>query len=126
PRALQAIRSAFWLRVALGLVSIAFTAAFPWLVSRWIFGSADRPGLALLAACGVLGDLLLRSALGYFQVSERFGPFMIADIVWQMARTIAVVALAARHLLSAQSAIILYAVAPYVAYSVATTILPRD
>jgi O-antigen/teichoic acid export membrane protein len=126
PRALEVIRSAFWLRTGLGLLSIACAAAVPWAVSYAVFGSADRRALAVLTAAGILGDLLLRSALGYFQVSERFRPFMAVDVVWQLGRTVAVVALVVARVLSANTAILIYVVAPYVAFAVALTMLPRD
>jgi O-antigen/teichoic acid export membrane protein len=126
PRALRVIRSAFWLRTGLGVASIAIAGAVPWLISGVIFGSADHRGLAVLCAVGILGDLLLRSALGYFQASERFVPFMLTDVVWQLGRAAAVVSLWALGWLSAPSAILLYVLAPYVAFLFAVVLLPRD
>ena len=41
--ALDVIRSAFWMRIVMGLLSIAFAAALPWVAATVIFGSADRP-----------------------------------------------------------------------------------
>lgn len=126
PRALEVIRSAFWLRVAVGLMSAVVAAAVPWLISWAVFGSADRRGLAVLTGAGILGDLLLRSALGYFQVSERFGPFIATDMLLQLGRSAAVAALVFLHLMTAHSAIVLYVSAPYVAFGFAWLMLPRD
>lgn len=125
-RALEIIRSAFWLRVALGAVSIAFTAAVPWVISRVVFNSREYRGLALLTAIGILGDLLLRSALGYFQAAERFGRFMWIDVVWQLGRVAAVVALVVLGWLTACSAILLYVFVPYIAFGIALFLLPAD
>jgi O-antigen/teichoic acid export membrane protein len=124
--ALNVIRSAFTLRTGLGVLSILITAAVPWGISWVIFSDFDHRRLALLTAAGILGDLLLRSALGYFQVSERFGPFMAIDVVWQLGRAVAAVALVAIHRLTADTAIILYVIAPYVAFIAATAMLPSD
>src|SRR5205823_4620269 len=98
----------------------------PWAVAWLVFGDRYRTNLAMLTAAGILGDLLLRSALGYFQVSERVKPFMIVDVVWQLGRAAAVVILVAMHRLNATTAVALYVVAPYVAFAVATVMLPGD
>ncbi|HSV14399.1 MAG TPA: oligosaccharide flippase family protein [Tepidisphaeraceae bacterium] len=126
PRALDVIHSAFWLRVALGVLSIALAAAAPSLIARVVFDDPALTHLALWTATGILGDLLLRSALGYFQVAERFGPFMLVDVVWQVGRAAAAVVLVVMHLISTQTAIMLYVIAPYVAFLVALIMLPRD
>jgi O-antigen/teichoic acid export membrane protein len=126
PRALDVIRSAFWLRVLLGALSIALAALLPSLIARVVFDDPSLRDLALWTAAGILGDLLLRSALGYFQVAERFGRFMLVDVVWQLGRAAAVVALVIMHLLTAQTAIMLYVIAPYVAFGVALVLLPAD
>src|SRR5579862_6876444 len=90
PAALEVIRSAFWLRVGLGGLSVAFAAELPWAASAMIFGGPDHHRLAVATAVGILGDLLLRSVLGYFQVSERFRSFMVVDAIWQLGRAGAV------------------------------------
>jgi O-antigen/teichoic acid export membrane protein len=126
PAALEVIRAAFWLRGGAGLASLAVTAAVPWIISRLIFNSSHFAALALLTAAGVLGDLLLRSALGYLQVSERFGPFLAVDAVWQLARTGAAVGLVLTHRLTATTAAGLYVASPYLAFVAALLLLPSD
>jgi O-antigen/teichoic acid export membrane protein len=126
PRAIALVRSAFWLRVLFGLVPIVFAAAMPWAASYLIFRSTDYRQLAVLTACGVLGDFFLRSALGFFQVSEAFARFIAVDIVWQAGRAIVVVGLVATGTLSATTAVLVYVAAPYVAFAVAIFLLPRD
>ena len=79
----------------------------------------------MLTAIGILGDLLLRSALGYFQVSESFGRFMAVNAVWQLGRAGAVVILFAGHVLTADTAIVLYVAAPFAAFIAAAAMLPR-
>ncbi len=75
---------------------------------------------------GVLGDFLLRSALGFFQVSEQFDRFLIVDAVWQLGRVVVVVALVMLHRLTAPAGIAVYVIAPYVAFAVAFWLLPTD
>jgi len=126
PTALDVIRSAFWARIAMGALSIAFAAALPWLAASVIFGSTDHPRLAIATAVGILGDLLLRSALGYFQVSRRFRSFLVVDAVWQLGRAAGVGALFALRILTARTAIELYVAVPYIAFLAAMLILPGD
>ncbi len=126
PRALEIIRSAFWVRVGLGGLAIAMASAIPWVVAWLVFQDPRFRFLAVLTAAGVLGDLLLRSVLGFFQLSERFVPFILTDAVWQLGRTAAVVALVMLNLLTARNAILLYVIAPYAAFAIAAVMLPRD
>jgi O-antigen/teichoic acid export membrane protein len=126
PRAVEIIRSAFWLRACLGIISIAVTAAVPWLISTVVFGSRNLHNLAMLTALGILGDLLLRSALGYFQVSERFAAFMVIDCIWQLGRAAAVVIFVVFNMLRVETAVFIYIALPYIAFVVATVVLPSD
>ncbi len=126
PRALQLIRSAFWLRVVIAGLMLLSACAIPSLTSNVIFGSPELRGLAVLTVAGVLGDFLLRSGLGYFQVAESFGRFMAVDAVWQLGRVITAVALYMTHNLTAPTGIAMYVAAPYVCFAVAWFLLPRD
>jgi O-antigen/teichoic acid export membrane protein len=125
-RALAIFRAAFWMRVAIGAASIFFAAALPAAASWLIFGKTDYGLLALLTAFGVLTDLLLRSAFGYFQVAGRFSSFMTVDAVWQVGRLAAVVVLIALGALTLQRAVSVYVAAPLVAFLIGAIMLPRD
>ncbi len=126
PRALAVVRSAFALRGAVGLATVAVATAVPWAASRAVFHTVDHRRLAVLTAAGVLGDLLLRSALGYFQVARTFGRFLAVDVVWQVGRTGAVLALLATGRATAAAAVAVYVAAPYAAFAVALLLLPGD
>ncbi len=126
PRALATVRAAFAVRGGVGLACVAVAAVVPWAASWLVFKSVDHRGLAVLTAAGILGDLLLRSTLGYFQVAETFGRFLAVDVVWQLGRAAAVAALAAAGGLSAASAVGVYVAAPYLAFAVGLALLPRD
>ena len=114
PRALAVVRAAFWLRASLGLLPVLPALFMPAVLSWLVFGQTDHRRLALLTAIGIGGDLLLRSTLGFFQVSRRFGPFLLTDVVWQLGRSIVMVTLAAAGVLSADGAVSIYIIAPYV------------
>jgi O-antigen/teichoic acid export membrane protein len=124
--ALELIRSAFWLRVLIALALLLVATTVPSLASRAIFASPELRALAVLTIAGVLGDFLLRSALGYFQVSQQFNRFLAVDAVWQLGRVAVVVILAMLHRLTAPTGIALYVIAPYVSFLVAFPLLPRD
>ncbi len=119
PRALAVVRSAFAVRAAVGLATLAVAAAVPWAASWAVFHTVDCRRLAVLTAAGVLGDLLLRSTLGYFQVAQTFGRFLAVDVVWQLGRTAAVAALLASGRATAGAAVAAYVAAPYAAFAVA-------
>ncbi len=108
------------------MAGIALAAAVPWAASWAIFDTVDQRRLAILTAVGVLGDLLLRSVLGYFQLAETFGRFLAVDVVWQLGRATAVVALVVAGRLDALSAVMVYVFAPYVAFAVGWVLLPGD
>ena len=126
PRALAVVRAAFWLRAGLGVLPIVPALLMPAVLSWLVFGETDKRLLALLTAIGMGGDLLLRSSLGFFQVSRRFGPFLLTDIVWQLGRSFVMVVLAVAGVLTAGWAVGIYIIAPYVAFSVAMFLLPGD
>jgi O-antigen/teichoic acid export membrane protein len=125
-KALQLVRSAFWLRVLIGALVLLAAILLPGLASESLFGVADLHDLAMLTAAGVLGDFLLRSALGYFQIDQKFGRFMAVDSVWQGGRVVVVLLLLMLHKLTAESAVALYVFAPYAAFAVAWFLLPSD
>jgi O-antigen/teichoic acid export membrane protein len=126
PRALDLIRSAFWLRAGIAMLLLLLAVLFPSIVSRIVFDSPLLRGLAVLTLAGVLGDFLLRSSLGYFQVAEQFGRFLAVDAVWQLSRMIVVLILIATEHLTASAGIALYVLAPYLAFGVAIFLLPED
>ena len=126
PAALQLIRSAFWLRVLIGAVVLLAIVAVPPFASQHMFGRSDYQLLVILTAAGVLGDFLLRSALGFFQIGEQFRKFMAVDSVWQGGRVVAVLTLVLMHRLTPVSAVGLYVIIPYAAFVIALLILPND
>ena len=126
PAALQLVRSAFWMRVLIGALVLFAAVVLPGFVSRGLFGQSNFHHLAMLTAAGVLGDFLLRSALGYFQIDQKFGRFMAVDSVWQGGRVAVVLLLVLLHRLNPTSAVALYVFAPYAAFLVAWVLLPRD
>jgi O-antigen/teichoic acid export membrane protein len=126
PGALAVIRSAFWLRTIIALLLLVPAILLPSVFARIVFASPLLRGLAVLTVAGVLGDFLLRSCLGYFQVSEQFGRFLAVDAVWQFSRVVAVLFLIATNRLTAASGVALYVIAPYLAFLVALPLLPGD
>jgi O-antigen/teichoic acid export membrane protein len=123
---LQLVRSAFWIRVAIGLLILLAALALPALASRVIFNRPDFQVIAIFTFAGVLGDFLLRAGLGYFQIGEQFGRFMAVDSVWQGGRVVAVLSLVLFHKLTPRSAVVVYVLAPYVAFAFAWLLLPAD
>ena len=126
PRLLQLLRSAFFLRAVIGTAVLLFALVLPALASRAMFSNPNFRAIASLTAAGVLGDFLLRSALGYFQIGERFGRFIAIDAVWQTTRVVAVVTLVLLHRLTDANAVAIYVIAPYIAFAVGWLLLPAD
>lgn len=126
PQAMRLVHAAFWMRVGIGALVLIAAIVAPQTASRALFNRPDLRSLAILVAAGVLGDFLLRSVLGFFQISEQFGRFMAVDFVWQFGRVVVVLALFFMHKLTAIYAIGLYVAAPYAAFIVAWILLPPD
>ena len=126
PGLVRLLRSAFFLRLIVGMAVLIFALVLPGLASRAMFGNPDFRAVAMLTAAGVLGDFLLRSVLGYFQIGERFGRFVAVDAIWQAVRVIAVVVLVLLHRLRDESAVAIYVIAPYIAFSFGWFLLPSD
>jgi len=125
-RAISIARAAFAIRTLFGALSLLASALFPTAIAWMLFGNRDLTDLALLTGFGILTDLLLRSAAGFLQASERFGPFITVNSIWQIARAGAIVALILVGMITARSALAIYVFAPLVAFLVAIPFLPRD
>jgi O-antigen/teichoic acid export membrane protein len=126
PALLQLLRSAFFLRLVIGMAMLLLALAVPSLASGAMFSNPNFKAMAVLTAAGVLGDFLLRSALGYFQIGENFGRFIAVDAVWQSVRVVAVVLLVLLHRLTDRSAVAIYVFAPWIAFAAGWFLLPAD
>jgi O-antigen/teichoic acid export membrane protein len=126
PAALTLVRSAFIVRVGLGLAIILLTAAFPAFFALLMFRDSSLVNLVLLTSLGILTDLLLRSVAGFLQASEDFGRFMVVNATWQTLRAGAIIAVVLLGAATAFSALAIYASAPLVACMVGVALLPRD
>jgi O-antigen/teichoic acid export membrane protein len=124
-RGMAIVRTAFSVRAAFGAIALLIAATVPAGVSVLMFRSRNFPDLALLTGFGILTDLLLRSAAGYLQASERFGQFMTVNATWQLIRSIGIALLSALTIASATQAVAIYVAAPLIAFLVALPLLPR-
>jgi O-antigen/teichoic acid export membrane protein len=126
PRGLDVIRAAFWIRVGAGTALGVLGALAAPVLARTYAGGAENAGLVVLAATGVLGDLLVRSALGYFQAAGVFSRYLAVEAVMQVGRFVAVATLAALGLLSVGATLVILVAAQFVAFAVGLALLPRD
>jgi O-antigen/teichoic acid export membrane protein len=126
PRAIALVRSAFWLRLVLGgSAALAVVLAAPWLAERFL-DSAGLADLVVLAAAGIVGDLLMRAGLVYFQAGAEFRRFILVDGIGQLGRAALIGALIATGELNARTAVAIYVVTPFVAFAVALALAPGD
>ena len=126
PRGLDVIRAAFWIRTGVGGVLALLGALAAPLLARTYLGGAEHAGLAVLAAAGVLGDLLVRSAMGYFQAVGVFTRYLAVEATLQLGRFTAVVVLAALGMLGVGAALTVLLGAQALAFVVGLALLPRD
>ena len=70
PKALQLIRSAFWLRVLIGSLVLIAAVVLPTLASRTLFNRPDFHQLAMLTAGGVLGICCCGRHWGIFRSTK--------------------------------------------------------
>ena len=126
PRALSIIRSAFLTRIAFGAAAFAGIMLLSDNLSIWFMDGTDPGILFILTGFGVIGDLLGRSVLNYFQANEFFGRYVIIEAVVQIGRFLLIVVLASTGTLTVQTAVGSYVVMGYVGFLVGAAMLPRD
>ncbi|MBC7926889.1 MAG: oligosaccharide flippase family protein [Bryobacteraceae bacterium] len=124
--AMETLRAAFWMRLGtvLSLLLVASVAA-PGL-SELIFKRRDYGHMLVLTGVALAGEMLVRSAMGYFQAAQRFNQLVILDVVAQATRFACVAGLLAGGMLNATSALCAYLAASFLAFAVALPLLPQD
>ena len=122
--ALRVLWAAFQVRLLAGAIALALAVAFARPIAHWYFNSPDRAWLVLLAAGGVLGELLLRSVSGYFQASESFRQFMLLEACLQVSRVGIVLGLLGWGALTAESALGVYVGVPFAVFALGFYLLP--
>jgi O-antigen/teichoic acid export membrane protein len=125
-RAFAVVRGAFTVRVGVGVAVLAGGAVAAASAADVFFKSAGASSLVVFAAAGVLGELLLRSATGFFQAGERFRRYMQLEGALHVTRVTIVVALAASDALSATTALATYVGVPYLVFAAGVRFLPRE
>jgi O-antigen/teichoic acid export membrane protein len=127
PRALRVFWAALWLRLAAGGGTLAIAVLLHGWIAEMIFGGERDVGLLLLAAAGVLGELLVRAVSSYLQSAELFSRFLALDGMLQGGRISILVTLIALNALDLQSAVLVYVGSSYVvALAGGSLMLPRD
>jgi len=126
PRALNIIRSAFLARIAFGGAAFAGILLLSDHLSLWFMAGIDPGTLFILTGFGVIGDLLSRSVLNYFQATEAFGRYVLIETVVQVGRFVLIVTLACTDNLTVQTAVGSYVVMAYVGFLFGICLLPRD
>ena len=126
PKALDTLRASFWLRLlAVGLIGVA-VALFPRPLSEAAFKRPDYTYLLWLTTSALVGEMLIRSVMGYFQSCFAFNRLILLDIIVQSTRFLGVAALLATGTLSLPTALGAYLLAPFMAFFVAVFLLPSD
>jgi O-antigen/teichoic acid export membrane protein len=126
PRGLALVRVSLGLRIAVGCAAAGGVALLsPWLARRFL-DSAQLTDLVLLAAAGILGDLLLRGALVYFQSAAQFGRFILLEGTVQLGRIALIGTLVLLDQLTARHALVIYVGMSYLVFALALAIAPRD
>lgn len=126
PKALDTLRASFWLRLfTVGLIALA-VALFPRPLSELAFKRPDYTHLLWLTTAALAGEMLIRSAMGYFQSCLEFNRLILVDIIVQSSRFLGVAALLATGALSLPTALGAYLLAPFIAFAVAFYLLPAD
>ncbi len=126
PRAIGLIQSSFSLRLVAGLLLFAVTLVFAPQVAPNFFGETASPSLLIVASLGILGDLLMRSALSYFQSSKSFGRLLAVEFVVQAGRFGLVAGVALAGQLDASKAVSIFVGVPFVAFAIGVMLAPRD
>jgi O-antigen/teichoic acid export membrane protein len=126
PRALRVAWAALWLRVAVGLGVVVIGL----LVSSWVaevfFRSSRDWVLVVLAAAGVMGELLVRAASSYFQAAEMFSQFLALDALLHGGRIGILLGLLSLNALTLHTALMVYVGVSYAVFLAGLLLLPQD
>lgn len=126
PRAFVLMRTVLWSRLMLGIAVVVLAGAFAPVLAEMFFRVPTSASLIRLVSLSILGDLLLRALLTYFQATEAFFRLILLDGVLQVGRFAAVLALLATQSLTLTSALAVYAGFPYLAFVVGIFLMPRE
>jgi O-antigen/teichoic acid export membrane protein len=120
------VRTAFLLRLAAAIcVVVAALVMQNWFADRFLHGAAYAPLVPLICVAAI-GELLLRSELAWFQATERFDRFIVLEGVFQTARFLITLVLAATDTLSVTAILVTYAVTGLCATVLGATQLPKS
>jgi O-antigen/teichoic acid export membrane protein len=124
--ALDTLRAAFWLRTGSVSGLLILTGAFAPHLSAIVFRYDGYGYMLVLSAVALIGEILARSAMSYFQASQRFHALVALDITVQAGRFGGVMALLYLGRLSALTALCVWVVVPFISFSVSLLQLPPD
>ena len=125
-RAFDTLRAAFVLRMGTvgGLAAIA--TAFSGALGELLFKRPDYGHMLVLTGAAAVGDMLMRSAMGYFQAAQRFHRLVLVETLSQALRFAGVIALMGTGLLTATTAMCAYLVPPYASFVVGFLGIPAE
>ena len=127
PLGIGLCRASLWIRtaaagaIALALVLLALSPLAPHL-----FGSAITSSLIIITSLGIIGDVLIRAVMVYFQSACNFGRFLLIEGSLQVCRFAAVIALVLTGTLTAWSALATYVALSFGCVALGLALLPRD
>jgi PST family polysaccharide transporter len=126
PRALRVAWAALWLRFAVGLGVVVVGVLLSSWIAKVFLGSSRHGILVIIAAAGVMGELLMRAASSYVQASEMFSQFLRLDVLLHGGRIGVLLGLVGLNTLSLQAALMAYVGVYYAVFSAGLLLLPRD
>ena len=120
------LRSSFWVRALAGVAAAFFVIACSSWLAQTFLNSAELSELMILAATGIVGELLARAALVYFQAATDFRNFIILEGTLQFGRISLIGLLILLDGLTAEDALSIYVSVPYAVFALALLIAPSD
>lgn len=125
-RALDTLRAAFALRMGTVCALAALAGAFSYPLGELLFKRTDSAHLLLLTGAAAIGEMLMRSAMGYFQAAQQFQRLVVLEMISQGLRFAAILALLRAHMLSTTSAMAAYLAPPFAAFLYGLYGMPAD
>jgi O-antigen/teichoic acid export membrane protein len=126
PRALDTLRAAFFLRMMIVCLIAAIVTIFSPALASSLFRRSDYGHLLVLTGFSIIGEMLLRSVMAYFQASNYFSRLVFLEGAMQVARFAGIAGLLAAGRLSASTALWAYLLPPFVSFAAGLFLLPTD
>jgi O-antigen/teichoic acid export membrane protein len=125
-KALLTLKVVFKMKVVIGATLVLILFPLATFIGKILFHSAEFGNLIRLVFFGILGTLLFRSALIYFQVHQDFKKYLCLDFINTALKLSIILLLIYLHSLTVMYSVAVYTIVPFVIFLLSFWILLKN